>query len=539
MSKALKMSWFHLYIIALVLILSYWRILGYFFTGRDLPVLIMTSNVPLSQILSTGLAGGQRFFRPVSSLSYALDFWLFGLDPAGWHLTSIVIHIATALFVYIFVRVSLDKKSIYALLAALIFSIHPATAQNVPDLSSRMDLLATLFGLASLTFFVYAERQQDRNARLIYRSISLLAFLLGALSKEIGLVTVFVVGVYLLVVSVNDSPIRQFLSAIREILPYVATAGVVFIWRTWVLGDPLGRVTQSLSSDTFVPWLKNVASYTVTYLWLLLFPQFSNPSDFESNQIAGFLSANKWVLFLGVIFLLTSVLGLWYTSSKKRCALGLSRYESQLTRYILFLLLWLLLILGVFLATLFRQRYMYPAVVPFAILLSIACVAGFEALTHRLLKHAGTSAPVGIDLFLSPLPILILVQLFYLSPLLHSYDAWEKNGKMAQELIARLGEVQGGSTVFVENLPDPRWTPNLITPQPKEIGNIWIPAYQRLFYGDKDVKWCIKSIVAGNQYYQPFKLSKLPDGNFILHYEIEPEASRTDYSGCCQQFSCQ
>jgi tetratricopeptide (TPR) repeat protein len=116
-----------------------------------------------------------NYWRPVFSLSLALDYSLWGLSPLGFHLTNILLHaISTALLF------SLSKKlgsPTCALYAALLFAVHPVQAQAVNHVSARGDVLAAFFALLSLHAFL--------SRRMVPFA---LALMFALLSKETSLV---------------------------------------------------------------------------------------------------------------------------------------------------------------------------------------------------------------------------------------------------------------------------------------------------------------------------------------------------------------
>lgn len=77
---------------------------------------------------------GPKFYRPVQVASFSLDHLLWGLDPAGFRLTNVLLHILVTVFFY---RLSLRVLGgeAPALLAAALFAFHPLQAETVFFLS--------------------------------------------------------------------------------------------------------------------------------------------------------------------------------------------------------------------------------------------------------------------------------------------------------------------------------------------------------------------------------------------------------------------
>ena len=100
-------------------------------------------------------------YRPVRNASYAVDYLIWGLRPFGFHLTNVVMHAANAVFVYLLIRRLTEKWGV-AVVAALIFAVHPIQTDSVSYVSGRRDVLFTLFYLAAfyayLTYRIKASR---------------------------------------------------------------------------------------------------------------------------------------------------------------------------------------------------------------------------------------------------------------------------------------------------------------------------------------------------------------------------------------------
>jgi Flp pilus assembly protein TadD len=120
--------------------------------------------------------------RPLLMLSYALDFRLYGLQPWGYHLTNLLLHLLSVLAVVLLGR-RLFKESRGGLLAGALFALHPGHAEAVIAFLGRSDLLATAFLLWG--FLAYLGSQKARGLiRWGLYGMSLAAFALACLSKD-------------------------------------------------------------------------------------------------------------------------------------------------------------------------------------------------------------------------------------------------------------------------------------------------------------------------------------------------------------------
>lgn len=139
-----------------------------------------------------------RYYRPITSTTYALDYNLWGLKPYGFHLTNVIIHIICCLLLFKILTLLFWRykyRNLFALLSALIFAAHPIHTEAVSWVSGRTDSLVTMFFFASFLFYIeYTKDMKFDRAEnslktikensLTYLILSLLFYTLGLLSKE-------------------------------------------------------------------------------------------------------------------------------------------------------------------------------------------------------------------------------------------------------------------------------------------------------------------------------------------------------------------
>jgi hypothetical protein len=122
------------------------------------------------------IAETARHYRPLAVLSFALDYKLWGLDvPTGWQFTNLLVHLGVTLGVYALSR-TLGLARWAALLAAAVFTLHPAIVGTEPAIARRHDTLSALFFLTSLVMLLKGQRVLPG-----------VLFLLSILSKETSL----------------------------------------------------------------------------------------------------------------------------------------------------------------------------------------------------------------------------------------------------------------------------------------------------------------------------------------------------------------
>ena len=220
-------------------------------------------------------------YRPLVLLSYALNYQLGGYEVRGYRLANIGFHLGTAwLFCALLIRLGAARQ--LALLGALIFALHPLTAEPVNYISSRSESLAVLFLVAA--FYFYAGAQKALSIP------SLLCFALALLSKSVGLVLPG-----LLVLHEWSSGTGWWRRSARRQWPYwlLGAGYLLFTWRLIheaVVQAPVRHWTAQLSTQ-----IKALGYYLK--LLVVPYPLSVEHQFFESSSFA----ESAPVLVLGLL----------------------------------------------------------------------------------------------------------------------------------------------------------------------------------------------------------------------------------------------
>ncbi|MEQ1854037.1 MAG: hypothetical protein ABMA01_20895 [Chthoniobacteraceae bacterium] len=120
----------------------------------------------------TTFSPSAEYWQPLTSLSRLADYEMSGFDPAGHHLTSVVLHLATGLALFGALR-CLTKSLTRSALVAALFLLHPMHVEPVLWLSARKDVVNALFTV--LTFWAYgwyAARPGWTRYSLVFLSLA-------------------------------------------------------------------------------------------------------------------------------------------------------------------------------------------------------------------------------------------------------------------------------------------------------------------------------------------------------------------------------
>ena len=245
---------------------------------RNLPTLFTTRFLEIEQL---------ALYRPMVSVTYALNYALDDLHPAGYHLFDLLIHLANGLLTYCLVLLLFRTRGV-ALLAALFFAAHPIHTEVVASAIGRSESLATLFVLGAWILYIRSRSSERRSSG--YVLFSLLSFLLALLSKESAIALIGLLVLYDLYAVV---PARAHGGAYARRLvlgytPYLGVCGFYFLLRRLVLGAFVAQHVafhnNPLAYASFYPRLLTALKVFGRYLRLLVWPATLS-SDYSYNQI--------------------------------------------------------------------------------------------------------------------------------------------------------------------------------------------------------------------------------------------------------------
>jgi len=286
----------------------------------------------------TTLHGGH--YQPLSWVTLAVDHALWGMNPTGYHLTSLLLHTLTAVAVYagllaLLARTPTRSTHLAAALGALFFAVHPLRVESVAWITERRDVVSGLFFV--LTLLAYLRMQHTAGAaRRRWLLASLGAFTLSLLSKAWGITLPAVL------LALDLSPLGRLPGAsgrartrvLVEKLPWamLAAAGAVVAFaaqhrieamRTLSDHGPLERTLQAAYGICFYLW-KTLAPVNLSPLYILpddlslTMPRFAVPLLLVVVATVAALLAwrrHPWVLaaWIAYVAILSPVLGIAQT----------------------------------------------------------------------------------------------------------------------------------------------------------------------------------------------------------------------------------
>ena len=125
------------------------------------------------------------YYRPCLLLWLLIQRKLWNLNPMGWHLSTLTLHVLAALSVYLLAREILGCR-FSAGVAALVFALHPAHVESTAWIMGLPDPLFALFAVSAMVCHIHRRQNQGRS-RKVWATASLLLYAAAILTKEVAL----------------------------------------------------------------------------------------------------------------------------------------------------------------------------------------------------------------------------------------------------------------------------------------------------------------------------------------------------------------
>ena len=216
---------------------------------------------------STNVPAPLPYYRPLFTVMLTIEYQLFGLQPQWWHLVSLILHIICAIEIF-YITLLLSRRRLVALIASLLFTVHPVHAESVSWISGMTDPLFGVFFLASFYFYL-KQRDSNTTEKRKYLLWSLLFFIVAAFAKETALSLVILIFGYEAVVS-EGKMLARLIEAAKRALPFFAAALVYLIPRSLVLGEMMWSNPQAPNrpfSYTLFTLPFVICSYLLHLVW--------------------------------------------------------------------------------------------------------------------------------------------------------------------------------------------------------------------------------------------------------------------------------
>ena len=246
---------YRLTFIGVLILAVYCSIFNHGFVWDDVDIIIDNPlfesfrNLPSFFVMEDQVDGPTGYYRPLTYVSFLIDRSIWGLNPLGFNITNLVLHIGTALAFYLLVA-ELFKKEGFAFIASLLFSLHPIANETVNfHAGGRNTMLCAFFALLAMLF--HARRR-------FFAAVA--CFALALFSKEFALLIPAVFIFNDLCLSDTKPPLKSYA------LYGVAIAGYLAL-RSYAVARP-----NFLAQFDFANLLLLSPKLVIDYLSHMVFP---------------------------------------------------------------------------------------------------------------------------------------------------------------------------------------------------------------------------------------------------------------------------
>jgi len=254
--------------LSLLIVVLYWRVHGYDFVSLD------DSFIYANPHLMNGLSIKNIFWAfsnytttlwiPATWISFFLDYEIYGMNPGGYHVTNVILHICNTLIIFV-ILYQITQKRWQSFFVAALFSCHPIHVESIAWITERKDVLSTFF----LMLFLYTYIQYTKKENFVRYLAALFFFILGLMSKPM-LVTVPIVLILL-----DYWPLGRFGKANRlrlflEKLPFLSFS--LMVSAITIFFQTKTGALVSFDSISIINRIENAVSSYIAYLVKLFLP---------------------------------------------------------------------------------------------------------------------------------------------------------------------------------------------------------------------------------------------------------------------------
>lgn len=267
--KFLNTNIFFLILLTIVVFSLYGKSINFKETGFDDTSLIIRNinfisdykNIPKLFIMSPYYDNFTTYYRPMLSVSFAIEAFFVRDNLKLYHLTNIILFILSLYLFYLFC-LELKLNSIITKFVLLIIAVHPMFVSVVVWIPGRNDSLLTLFFISSFIFFIRYLNTQ----KIIYAFLFGLFFVLSLFTKETFIVLILLYFVYLFLFEYEIQKKKLFFLFL-SLVPFVLS---FFILRSYAVFT-FGYEHYALKVSVI---LLNFVKYIFIYIYNFFIPEY-------------------------------------------------------------------------------------------------------------------------------------------------------------------------------------------------------------------------------------------------------------------------
>jgi len=354
-------------------------------------------------------------YRPLLMITHALNYAAGGLSPVGYHLVNLAFHVGSAFLIFLILNAMLEgighgalgmeqndhTTFLTSLAVGLMFLVHPFNTEVINYISARSSVMSGFFYL--LAFYFWVKYRGQGALSTYYYIASLLAFVVGMLSKEVVVTLPITLWLYDLYfggcrLKPADTGAKSHITLLRwrTYLPYLPFILVVVVPYLLIRTLMFGSVLPHFARDVHTQYYTTLPVLVKYWLMFLIPIPLTLAHSVEINKT--FWSFQ--VIHSALILLISAAI-----------AILLSLIRSRPWRVVSFFLLWFFIVIMpvtiIPLNAIFQENRGYVAIVSFAVPAGV--------IVGELWKTGLRKVAIGV---------LVLITLVYASGVVQQNRVW-------------------------------------------------------------------------------------------------------------------
>ncbi|HEX7960602.1 MAG TPA: tetratricopeptide repeat protein [Terriglobales bacterium] len=248
-----------------------------------------------------------HYYRPLVLVWMLIQRKLFGLNPAGWHFTNVLLHVAVTYLACVLIqRLTADTR--ISFITGLLFGLHPGHIEVVSWASSASEMLLVIFAIGSFLCFIRAGGPENRTRWMIN---SLILFGAALLTKETACVLPAALFVYVWMYRAPDagSLAQRVAASLKPIVPFLFVLLLYAAGRSLVFRHEAFHANAITIQQMVLSW----PLLLICYLKLLLLPVRTS-EFYDFYALRSFTFAKVGLPLVGIL-LLVGLLYVWQRRS--------------------------------------------------------------------------------------------------------------------------------------------------------------------------------------------------------------------------------
>lgn len=197
-----------------------------------------------------------QFYRPLITLTLAVDYWFWGTNAIGFHLSNFCLQVCCTILFYFLVRELFSdlpetQSKVMSTIAAVLFTAYPLHPEAVSWIIGRVDTVATALYLGSFLLFLKYNKAVNHNLKKqsLLLLASIICYLCSLMAKEIAVTLPLAILLWLCLLDRTEDELQnRLLLSIKKTFPYWIILALYLVIRTMALGTFVGGYSGSIGA---------------------------------------------------------------------------------------------------------------------------------------------------------------------------------------------------------------------------------------------------------------------------------------------------